>query len=184
MGKKQDRPFTRTAAQLERKLQVKKNLNKVSVEMSETERLLENTRAALGELEKFETEINKNVALIARKVEDINKDLGNAFGFEEGKLTVKPATAEISGALLMSGTVLRSTGLLNAVYPIGSVYLSYGQVSPEELLGGSWERVGEGLLRSCLPEESVGQGGIVAIAEPETGIGVSYINITAWYRVT
>lgn len=38
--------------------------------------------------------------------------------------------------------------LLNAVYPIGSIYCSTLSTSPAELLGGSWTKIEEAVLRS------------------------------------
>ncbi len=71
--------------------------------------------------------------------------------------------------------------VLNRAYPVGSIYLSYGQNSPEAFLGGRWERVGVGLLRSCLPDETIGDGGTVNSGE--SGAAYTYINISAWRRV-
>ena len=35
--------------------------------------------------------------------------------------------------------------MLDVFYPVGSIYASYSDSSPAALLGGSWERVSNGL---------------------------------------
>ena len=38
----------------------------------------------------------------------------------------------------------KNDGLLNKIYPVGSIYMSVNDVSPEEFLGGTWERWSQG----------------------------------------
>lgn len=42
---------------------------------------------------------------------------------------------------------LDKTSILNLVYPVGSIYMSVNNVSPQTFLGGTWERWGQG----CVP---------------------------------
>lgn len=38
--------------------------------------------------------------------------------------------------------------LLEAIYPIGSIYLSTSAISPSSLIGGTWTKIEEAVLRS------------------------------------
>lgn len=38
----------------------------------------------------------------------------------------------------------KNDGLLNKIYPVGSIYMSTNDISPEDFLGGTWERWGQG----------------------------------------
>lgn len=56
-----------------------------------------------------------------------------------GNLTVKSINAEsISPAVL-----------LNAVYPIGSIYMSINETNPSTIFGGQWEQIKDKFLLSC-----------------------------------
>lgn len=46
-------------------------------------------------------------------------------------------------------TAIMSTGLginLDKVYPVGSIYLSVSETSPNELFGGEWEKISQGRM--------------------------------------
>ena len=48
---------------------------------------------------------------------------------------------QIDGTLVVGGTTL-----LDAVWPVGSIYLSASEISPETLFGGTWEQVKDRFL--------------------------------------
>lgn len=39
---------------------------------------------------------------------------------------------------------MKNDGLLGRIYPIGSIYMSTNDISPEDFLGGTWERWAQG----------------------------------------
>lgn len=52
----------------------------------------------------------------------------------------------------------KTTDLLNLIYPIGSIYMSINDVSPEILFGGSWERLQGGFLYGAVNGSGSGNG--------------------------
>lgn len=44
----------------------------------------------------------------------------------------------------------KNDGLLNKIYPVGSIYMSTNDISPEDFLGGIWERWGQGRVPVCV----------------------------------
>ena len=74
---------------------------------------------------------NLNVGCITSK--------NNKFSLDsEGNLVVKSITTE-SGAGLD----------FNAIYPVGSIYMSVAATSPSVLFGGTWEQIKDKFLLSC-----------------------------------
>lgn len=53
----------------------------------------------------------------------------------------------INGSLEFNSLVGKSlTELLNKIYPINSIYMSIGDTSPAEFLGGTWEKIKDKFL--------------------------------------
>jgi len=71
---------------------------------------------------------------------DIYGDLG-----VEDNLNV---SGNVSGNQLNTGNLSLSgkTSLLNLIYPIGSIYMSVNDISPQSFLGGTWERLQDRFL--------------------------------------
>ena len=44
---------------------------------------------------------------------------------------------------------LKVKDLVDVLYPVGSVYISFEERNPSEIMGGSWERVSEGKTFIC-----------------------------------
>lgn len=51
------------------------------------------------------------------------------------------------------------TQVLNSIHPIGSIYMSFENVSPATLYGGSWERVKDRFLLAAGDRYSIGEAG-------------------------
>ena len=75
---------------------------------------------------------NLNVSCITSK--------NNKFELDsEGNLTVKTLNVES----------ISTSALLNAMYPIGSIYMSVNETDPSTIFGGQWEQVKDKFLLAC-----------------------------------
>lgn len=72
---------------------------------------------------------------------------GTVSGLEEGLDSTKTNVTTLAEALeLLNTTKLAKSELLNAVYPVGSIYISVSETSPNTLFGGTWERLKDRFL--------------------------------------
>ena len=66
----------------------------------------------------------------------------------------------VTGNLDVSGELRqRGTGLLNLVYPVGSIYMSVNNVSPQSFLGGTWVRIQDRFLLAAGSSYAAGATG-------------------------
>lgn len=49
-------------------------------------------------------------------------------------------------------TLSQIKDIFNSAYPVGSIYLATGDVSPSQVWGGVWERLNDGFLYSSPPD--------------------------------
>jgi hypothetical protein len=56
-------------------------------------------------------------------------------------------------------TPAETSNLLDYIYPVGSIYLSYSHVSPADLFGGTWVRIENAFLWATTPGGIIGQTG-------------------------
>ena len=56
-------------------------------------------------------------------------------------------------------TPAKLQSLLDYIYPVHSVYISYSHISPATLFGGTWERISNAFLWACDAEGTIGQTG-------------------------
>lgn len=72
---------------------------------------------------------------------------GTVSGLEEGLDSTKTNVTTLTEALeLLNTTKLAKSELLNAVYPVGSIYISVSAASPHDLFGGTWEKLKDRFL--------------------------------------
>ena len=50
----------------------------------------------------------------------------------------------------MSKSLKMGSGLLNLIYPVGSIYISVNSTSPHDLFGGEWELFSPGRTLVCI----------------------------------
>lgn len=75
----------------------------------------------------------------------------NKFNLDsEGNLTVKSITTETETSASVD---------MNAIYPIGSIYMSVNTVNPSTLFGGTWEQIKDKFLLACGDTYTVGATG-------------------------
>lgn len=48
--------------------------------------------------------------------------------------------------------------ILDIIYPVGSVYLSWNSTNPKNLFGGTWTRLSGGFLYGCVSSVGTGNG--------------------------
>ena len=76
----------------------------------------------------------------------------------------------VEGALTVDGDVTLPK-LLNKIYPVGVVYITYNNVNPGTFLGGTWERFGQG---RTLVGEGTGNDGSTSMAFTTESTGGEY----------
>lgn len=59
----------------------------------------------------------------------------------------------------LSSEYLRKLGIIDAIYPVGSLYMSVNDVSPEVLFGGTWEQIEDKFILSAGSTYSAGATG-------------------------
>lgn len=65
--------------------------------------------------------------------------------------------------------------LLDIIYPIGSVYITFSDVSPVDAVGGSWEKIDGKFLQSSSETEKINSTGGFS---GDIGFSISY---ASWY---
>lgn len=76
----------------------------------------------------------------------------------------------VEGALTVNGDVALPK-LLNKIYPVGAVYITYNNVNPGTFLGGTWERFGQG---RTLIGEGTGDDGSTSMTYSANSTGGEY----------
>ena len=84
---------------------------------------------------------------------------GEASGHDYNTLDNQP---QIEGNVLLGNKTAKQLGILNAVYPVGAIYMSINSTSPATLFGGTWERIQDTFLVGAGTNHSAGSTGGVA----------------------
>lgn len=66
---------------------------------------------------------------------------------------------------------LRAFGIIDAIYPVGSLYMSVNNVSPETLFGGTWEQIEDRFLLASGSTYEAGSTGGDAMHQHTSPVG-------------
>lgn len=95
---------------------------------------------------------------------------GTVSGLESGVASNQQSVTTLGEALsLLNSSKLDKSALLNAVYPVGSIYLSVNAASPATLFGGTWERLKDRFLLAAGDTYAAGAAGGEAAHTLTTG---------------
>lgn len=67
-----------------------------------------------------------------------------------------------------------SSMVLDKAYPVGSIYISVSNVSPQDLFGGTWERISSGRTLWSSDSEGSNTGNVLEAGLPDPDIDVIY----------
>lgn len=172
MSEKQDRQGARTAADIERKYNM--NWGKPFAELAgvsrDTRQQVERVEAELrGDMDEgFESAAEETKYLIEQALINYVK----TADLESFRQTVDQALLDMSGRI----DAFEDNAPLLA-YPVNSVFFTAGETSPEDLFGGTWEK-----LSGTLPFTSSGTTGDTGTnGEQESGADTT-VQISAWRR--
>lgn len=77
-------------------------------------------------------------------------------------------------------TPAKIQSILDYIYPVGSMYLSYSHNDPAEMFGGTWERLENTLLWATTPGGVIGF--VSAQAAKATSGGYTFTQVSVWRR--
>ena len=94
---------------------------------------------------------------------------------DQGNLTYDAAKAETipeeNSVTPYTLEQLRAFGIIDAIYPVGSLYMSVNNVSPETLFGGTWEQIEDRFLLASGSAYQAGSTGGTAIHYHTSPVG-------------
>ena len=77
-------------------------------------------------------------------------------------------------------TPVKMQSILDHIYPVGSIYLSYSHNDPSDLFGGTWERIENAFLWAVTETGVIGNRG--NITATSGGSGLAFIQVSVWRR--
>ncbi len=79
-----------------------------------------------------------------------------------------------------SGCSWTREGIVDLIYPIGSIYTAFNHTDPTTLFGGTWERLQDAFLYGCAENENIGDTNFIDGGQDSI---LSYVKVSMWKRV-
>ncbi len=171
MSKKQDRCAPRTAADIERKYDLGQLKSGVSNSRVETQ--LQQLNQSFSQ---FSATVNSEIEEVQGNITAINTDIAS-INTKAQQTDERLTKLEQGGS---SGCSWTREGIVDLIYPIGSIHTAFNHTDPTTLFGGTWERLQDAFLYACNDTENIGDMGFVGSSQDNT---LSYIKVSMWRRV-
>lgn len=128
---------------------------------------------AFGVKDKFMSDYSWNIFTVTPTYTLIN------FGKDGRSLTLFGQDNNQKDTLTILGDIVAPM-FLNKIFPIGAVYITYGNNNPGNFLGGTWERFGQG---RTLVGEGTGNDGSTSMSFTTFGAGGEYNHKLDYYEM-
>ena len=128
---------------------------------------------AFGVKDKFMNDYSWNIFTVTPTYTLIN------FGKDGRSLTLFGQDSNQKDTLTILGDIVAPM-FLNKIFPIGAVYITYGNNNPGNFLGGTWERFGQG---RTLVGEGTGNDGSTSMSFTTFGAGGEYNHKLDYYEM-
>ena len=128
---------------------------------------------AFGVKDKFMSDYSWNIFTVTPTYTLIN------FGKDGRSLTFFGQDSNQKDTLTILGNFV-APNFLSKIFPIGAVYITYGNTNPGTFLGGTWERFGQG---RTLIGEGTGNDGSTSMSFTSFGAGGEYNHKLDYYEM-
>lgn len=128
---------------------------------------------AFGVKDKFMNDYSWNIFTVTPTYTLIN------FGKDGRSLTLFGQDSNQKDTLTILGDIVAPM-FLNKIFPIGAVYITYGNNNPGNFLGGTWEQFGQG---RTLVGEGTGNDGSTSMSFTTFGAGGEYNHKLDYYEM-
>lgn len=136
--------------------------------------------AIITENEQAIQDIENNLDAIQGAAGNAQSAAASAALAQQYASSIKPANFATAEQGAKADTAVQPSDILNLIYPVGAIYISYNSTSPATLFGGSWTRIQGCFLLSASEGYPVGsEGGEVQHKLTQAELPAYQLSVTA-----